>query len=151
MTKIEFLYNVDDVTNGIKFVLEKFLKKQNIFIFSDEKKEELSSVLWSESNFFTNIIEAELTTNKQPLEKILIGSKFDPHFDQLLINVSRSECLFFSRFLNLIEIVTECKYILRSILRSIAFNPVLPSPSKYHCAHYKNRIQNIRSLFHLYN
>lgn len=107
MTKIEFLYNVDDVTNGIKFVLEKFLKKQNIFIFSDEKKEELSSVLWSESNFFPNIIEAELTTNKQPLEKILIGSKFDPHFDQLLINVSRSECLFFSRFLNLIEIVTD--------------------------------------------
>lgn len=107
MTKIEFLYNVDDVTNGIKFVLEKFLKKQNIFIFSNEKKEELSSVLWSESNFFPNIIEAELTTNKQPLEKILIGSKFDPHFDQLLINVSRSECLFFSRFLNLIEIVTD--------------------------------------------
>lgn len=107
MTKIEFLYNVDDVTNGIKFVLEKFLKKQNIFIFSDEKKEELSSVLWSESNFFPNIIEAELTTNKQPLEKILIGSKFDPHFDQLLINVSRSECPFFSRFLNLIEIVTD--------------------------------------------
>jgi DNA polymerase IIIc chi subunit len=95
------------VTNGIKFVLEKFLKKQNIFIFSNEKKEELSSVLWSESNFFPNIIEAELTTNKQPLEKILIGSKFDPHFDQLLINVSRSECLFFSRFLNLIEIVTD--------------------------------------------
>jgi DNA polymerase IIIc chi subunit len=107
VTKIEFLYNVDDVTNGIKFVLEKFLKKQNIFIFSNEKKEELSSVLWSESNFFPNIIEAELTTNKQPLEKILIGSKFDPHFDQLLINVSRSECLFFSRFLNLIEIVTD--------------------------------------------
>ena len=107
MTKIEFLYNVDDVTKGIKFVLDKFLKKQNIFIFSNEKKEELSSVLWSESNFFPNIIEAELTTNKQPLEKILIGSKFDPHFDQLLINVSRSECLFFSRFLNLIEIVTD--------------------------------------------
>lgn len=107
MTKIEFLYNVDDVTNGIKFVLEKFLKKQNIFIFSNEEKEELSSALWSESNFFPNIIEAELRTNKQPLEKILIGSKFDPHFDQLLINVSRSECLFFSRFLNLIEIVTD--------------------------------------------
>jgi hypothetical protein len=46
-----------------------------------------------------------------PDANFLIGDQFHYFFDELLINISASDCLFFSRFANLIEVVTQDQLI----------------------------------------
>ena len=108
MTQIEFIYNLDSYEEGLSLILDKQYKNQKTMIFCDnaKKSHELSDSLWKQSGFYPNIIWSEqLSSNHVPSEDFLIGDQFNKNFDELLINVSGQECLFFSRYEKTVELV----------------------------------------------
>jgi DNA polymerase III subunit chi len=108
MTQIEFIYNLDSYEEGLSLILDKRYKNQKTMIFCDnaKKSHELSDSLWKQSGFYPNIIWSEqLSSNYVPSEDFLIGDQFNKNFDELLINVSGQECLFFSRYEKTVELV----------------------------------------------
>lgn len=108
MTQIEFIYNLDSYEEGLSLILDKRYKNQKTMIFCDnaKKSHELSDSLWKRSGFYPNIIWSEqLSSNHVPSEDFLIGDQFNKNFDELLINVSGQECLFFSRYEKTVELV----------------------------------------------
>lgn len=108
MTQIEFIYNLDSYEEGLSLILDKRYKNQKTMIFCDnaKKSHELSDSLWKQSGFYPNIIWSEqLSSNHVPSEDFLIGDQFNKNFDELLINVSGQECLFFSRYEKTVELV----------------------------------------------
>ena len=108
MTQIEFIYNLDSYEEGLSLILDKRYKNQKTMIFCDnaKKSHELSDSLWRQSGFYPNIIWSEhLSSNHVPSEDFLIGDQFNKNFDELLINVSAQECLFFSRYEKTVELV----------------------------------------------
>ena len=108
MTQIEFIYNLDSYEDGLFLILDKQYKNQKTMIFCDnaKKSHELSDSLWSQSGFYPNIIWSEqLSSNHVPSEDFLIGDQFNKNFDELLINASGQECLFFSRYEKTVELV----------------------------------------------
>ena len=108
MTQIEFIYNLDSYEEGLSLILDKRYKNQKTMIFCDnaKKSHELSDSLWKQSGFYPNIIWSEqLSPNYVPSEDFLIGDQFNKNFDELLINVSGQECLFFSRYETTVELV----------------------------------------------
>lgn len=108
MTQIEFIYNLDSYEEGLSLILDKRYKNQKTMIFCDnaKKSHELSDSLWKQSGFYPNIIWSEqLSSNYIPSEDFLIGDQFNKNFDELLINVSGQECLFFSRYEKTVELV----------------------------------------------
>ncbi|MFY0649472.1 MAG: DNA polymerase III subunit chi [Methylophilaceae bacterium] len=108
MTQIEFIYNLDSYEEGLSLILDKRYKNQKTMIFCDnaKKSHELSDSLWKQSGFYPNIIWSEqLSPNYVPSEDFLIGDQFNKNFDELLINVSGQECLFFSRYEKTVELV----------------------------------------------
>jgi DNA polymerase-3 subunit chi len=77
-----------------------------IFCDNAKKSHELSDSLWKQSGFYPNIIWSEqLSSNHVPSEDFLIGDQFNKNFDELLINASGQECLFFSRYEKTVELV----------------------------------------------
>ena len=108
MTQIEFIYNLDSYEDGLSLILDKRYKNQKTMIFCDnaKKSHELSDSLWKQSGFYPNIIWSEqLSSNHVPSEDFLIGDQFNKNFDELLINASGQECLFFSRYEKTVELV----------------------------------------------
>ena len=108
MTQIEFIYNLDSYDEGLSLILDKRYKNQKTMIFCDnaKKSHELSDSLWRQSGFYPNIIWSEqLSSNHVPSEDFLIGDQFNKNFDELLINASGQECLFFSRYEKTVELV----------------------------------------------
>ena len=108
MTQIEFIYNLDSYEDGLSLILDKRYKNQKTMIFCDnaKKSHELSDSLWRQSGFYPNIIWSEqLSSNHVPSEDFLIGDQFNKNFDELLINASGQECLFFSRYEKTVELV----------------------------------------------
>jgi len=108
MTQIEFIYNLDSYEEGLSLILDKRYKNQKTMIFCDnaKKSHELSDSLWRQSGFYPNIIWSEqLSSNHVPSEDFLIGDQFNKNFDELLINASGQECLFFSRYEKTVELV----------------------------------------------
>ena len=108
MTQIEFIYNLDSYEEGLSLILDKRYKNQKTMIFCDnaKKSHELSDSLWKQSGFYPNIIWSEqLSSNYVPSEDFLIGDQFNKNFDELLINASGQECLFFSRYEKTVELV----------------------------------------------
>lgn len=110
MTQIEFIYNLDSYQEGLALILDKRYKNQRTMIFCDntETSYELSDSLWMKRGFYPNIIWSEkLSSDVQPSENFLIGSQFNKHFDELVINVSGQECSFFSRYEKSLELVLK--------------------------------------------
>ena len=110
MTQIEFIYNLDSYEEGLALILDKRYKNQRTMIFCDntERSHELSDSLWMNRGFYPNIIWSEkLSSDVQPSENFLIGSQFNKHFDELVINVSGLECSFFSRYEKSLELVLK--------------------------------------------
>ena len=110
MTQIEFIYNLDSYEEGLALILDKRYKNQRTMIFCDttETSHELSDSLWMNRGFYPNIIWSEkLSSDVQPSENFLIGSQFNKHFDELVINVSGLECSFFSRYEKSLELVLK--------------------------------------------
>jgi len=108
MTQIEFIYNLDSYEKGLSLILDKRYKNQKTMIFCDnaKKSHELSDSLWKQSGFYPNIIWSEqFSSNHVPSEDFLIGDQFNKNFDELLINASGQECLFFSRYEKTVELV----------------------------------------------
>lgn len=108
MTQIEFIYNLDSYEEGLSLILDKRYKNQKTMIFCDnaKKSHELSDSLWKQSGFYPNLIWSEqLSSNHVPSEDFLIGDQFNKNFDELLINASAQECLFFSRYEKTVELV----------------------------------------------
>lgn len=108
MTQIEFIYNLNSYEDGLFLILDKQYKNQKTMIFCDnaKKSHELSDSLWKQSGFYPNIIWSEqLSSNHVPSEDFLIGDQFNKNFDELLINASGQECLFFSRYEKTVELV----------------------------------------------
>jgi DNA polymerase IIIc chi subunit len=110
MTKIDFLYNVDHFTNGLGLILCNFYENQKTLIFANAGHKNISDSLWQFEGFYPHHV-GEYPEEKKPHENILISNKFHYCFDELLINVSNMDCLFFSRFVNLIEVVTNERLI----------------------------------------
>jgi len=110
MTQIEFIYNLNSYEDGLFLILDKQYKNQKTMIFCDnaKKSHELSDSLWKQSGFYPNIIWSEqLSSNHVPSEDFLIGDQFNKNFDELLINVSGQECIFFSRYEKSVELVLK--------------------------------------------
>ena len=110
MTQIEFIYNLDSYEEGLALVLDKRYMNQSTMIFchNTETSNELSDSLWMNRGFYPNITSSEkLSSDVQPSENFLIGSQFNKHFDELVINVSGRECSFFSRFEKSLELVLK--------------------------------------------
>ena len=110
MTQIEFIYNLDSYEEGLALILDKRYKNQRTMIFCDntETSREISDSLWMNRGFYPNIIWSEkLSSDVQSSENFLIGSQFNKHFDELVINVSGRECSFFSRFEKSLELVLK--------------------------------------------
>jgi DNA polymerase IIIc chi subunit len=108
MTQIEFIYNLDSYEEGLFLILDKQYKNQKTMIFCDnaKKSHELSDSLWKCPGFYPNIIMSEqLSSDDEPSENFLIGNQFNKNFDQLVINVSGQECIFFSRYEKSVELV----------------------------------------------
>lgn len=108
MTQIEFIYNLDSYEEGLSLILDKRYENQKTMIFCDnaKKSHEFSDSLWKQSGFYPNIIWSEqLSSNHVPSEDFLIGDQFNKNFDELLINASGQECLFFSRYEKTVELV----------------------------------------------
>jgi len=110
MTQIEFIYNLDSYEEGLFLVLDKQYKNQKTMIFCDNltKSHELSDSLWKCPGFYPSIIMSEQpSTDDGPGENIFIGNQFNKNFDELVINVSGQECIFFSRYEKSVELVLK--------------------------------------------
>ena len=110
MTQIEFIYNLDSYEEGLFLILDKQYKNQKTMIFCDNEKKshELSDSLWKYPGFYPNIIMSEqLSSDDEPSENFLIGNQFNKNFDELVINVSGQECIFFSRYEKCVELVLK--------------------------------------------
>ena len=110
MTQIEFIYNLDSYEDGLFLILDKQYKNQKTMIFCDNEKKshELSDSLWKYPGFYPNIIMSEqLSSDDEPSENFLIGNQFNKNFDELVINVSGQECIFFSRYEKCVELVLK--------------------------------------------
>jgi DNA polymerase-3 subunit chi len=110
MTQIEFIYNLDSYEQGLFLILDKQYKNQKMMIFCDnvKKSHELSDSLWKGSGFYPNIIMSEqFSSDHEPNENFLIGNQFNKNFDELMINVSGQECIFFSRYEKSVELVLK--------------------------------------------
>ena len=110
MTQIEFIYNLDSYEEGLFLILDKQYKNQKTMIFCDNEKKshELSDSLWKYPGFCPNIIMSEqLSSDDEPSENFLIGNQFNKNFDELVINVSGQECIFFSRYEKCVELVLK--------------------------------------------
>ena len=108
MTQIDFIYNLDFYEDGLFLILDKHYKNQKTLIFCDNEKKshEFSDSLWKCPGFYPNIIMSEqLSSDDEPSENFLIGNQFNKNFDELLINASAQECLFFSRYEKTVELV----------------------------------------------
>ena len=110
MTQIEFIYNLDSYKEGLFLILDKLYKNQKTLIFCDNEKKihEFSDSLWKCPGFYPNIIMSEqLSSDDELSENFLIGNQFNKNFDELLINVSGQECIFFSRYEKSVELVLK--------------------------------------------
>ena len=110
MTQIEFIYNLNSYEDGLFLILDKQYKNQKTMIFCDNEKKshELSDSLWKYPGFYPNIIMSEqLSLDDEPSENFLIGNQFNKNFDELVINVSGQECIFFSRYEKSVELVLK--------------------------------------------
>ena len=110
MTQIEFIYNLDSYEEGLFLILDKQHKNQKTMIFCDNEKKshELSDSLWKYPGFYPNIIMSEQLSSVDELsENFVIGNQFNKNFDELVINVSGQECIFFSRFEKSVELVLK--------------------------------------------
>ena len=110
MTQIEFIYNLDSYEEGLFLILDKQYKNQKTMIFCDnlKKSHELSDSLWKCQGFYPNIIMSEQSlSDDEPSENFLIGNQFNKNFDELVINVSGQECIFFSRYEKSVELVLK--------------------------------------------
>jgi len=110
MTQIEFIYNLDSYEEGLFLILDKQYKNQKLMIFCDnvKKSHELSDSLWKCPGFYPNIIMSEqFSSDDEPSENFLISNQFNKNFDELVINVSGQECIFFSRYEKSVELVLK--------------------------------------------
>ena len=110
MTQIEFIYNLDSYEDGLFLILDKQYKNQKTMIFCDNEKKshELSDSLWKNPGFYPNIIMSEqFSPDDEPSENFLIGNQFNKNFDELVINASGQECIFFSRYEKSVELVLK--------------------------------------------
>jgi len=110
MTQIEFIYNLNSYEDGLFLILDKQYKNQKTMIFCDnaKKSHEFSDSLWKCPGFYPNIIMSEqLLSDDEPSENFLIGNQFNKNFDELVINVSGQECIFFSRYEKSVELVLK--------------------------------------------
>lgn len=110
MTKIDFLYNVDHFTNGLRLILSNFYDNQKTLIYAHDGHKNISDSLWQFEGFYPHHV-GEYADEENSDANFLIGNQFNYFFDELLINVSATDCLFFSRFANLIEVVTQDQLI----------------------------------------
>tara|TARA_B100000035_G_C21037164_1_gene571760 strand:- start:16185 stop:16604 length:420 start_codon:yes stop_codon:yes gene_type:complete len=110
MTQIEFIYNLDSYEEGLFLILDKQYMNQKTMIFCDntKKSHELSNSLWKYPGFYPNIIIGEqFLSDDEPSENFLIGNQFNKNFDELVINVSGQECIFFSHYEKNVELVLK--------------------------------------------
>ena len=126
MTRIEFYFNVPDkhemVENLVQLALTK--RRQITILTSDEAvSASISDYLWQNKptsflpNLRVNHVDSStqlsspqdkpLNLSQTALTPIVIGSQIDRlTFDDMLINLTPSEPVFFSRFTQLIEIIS---------------------------------------------
>lgn len=114
MTRIEFYSNVTDKQYLLASIVEKALYKQKqITVFTEdiESANSVSTCLWQNqpSSFLPHVMAHQTHADKTPIiiacKKNSAGQADDVTQDELLINLTKLEPPFFSRFTHLIEIV----------------------------------------------
>ena len=86
------------------------MKNQKTLIYAHDGHKNISDSLWQFEGFYPHYV-GEYADEENSDANFLIGNQFNYFFDELLINVSATDCLFFSRFANLIEVVTQDQLI----------------------------------------
>lgn len=114
MTRIEFYFNVADKRHLLASLVEKSLVKQRqVTVFTEdvESATGVSDYLWQNqpASFLPHVMSNHAHAAKTPIviacKKNASGQTDGILQDELLINLTAQEPLFFSRFTQLIEIV----------------------------------------------
>lgn len=110
MTRIEFYFNVADKQQAITDLVQSaLLKRRQVMVFAADEKmaSDVSASLWQNKpeSFLPNVQENHLNASVTPVVVGLQGS--DLMQDDLLINLTTKEPVFFSRFTQLVELVSD--------------------------------------------
>jgi DNA polymerase III subunit chi len=114
MTRIEFYFNVADkqqvIVNLVQSAIAK--RRQVMLLAADEKMaSDVSTSLWQNKpeSFLPNVQLNHLNAAATPVVIGLQGSELTPDLmpDDMLINLTAIEPSFFSRFTQLVELVSE--------------------------------------------
>jgi DNA polymerase-3 subunit chi len=114
MTRIEFYFNVADKQQAIaNLVQAAIVKRRQIMLFATDEKmvSEVSKTLWQNKpeSFLPNVQFNHLHAAVTPVVIGSQGSDLTPDLmqDDMLINLTIREPSFFSRFTQLVELVSE--------------------------------------------
>jgi DNA polymerase III subunit chi len=110
MTRIEFYFNVVDKQQAIADLVQSaLLKRRQVMVFAADEKmaSDVSASLWQNKpeSFLPNVQENYLNAPVTPVVIGLQGSDLMQH--DMLINLTANEPVFFSRFTQLVELVSD--------------------------------------------
>jgi DNA polymerase III subunit chi len=114
MTRIDFYFNVVDKQQAIvNLVQSALLKRRQVMLLAADEKmaSEVSTSLWQNKpeSFLPNVQLNHLHAAATPVVIGLQGSHLEINLvqDDMLINLTASEPSFFSRFTQLVELVSD--------------------------------------------
>lgn len=114
MTRIEFYFNVADTQQAIvNLVQAAIVKRRQIMLFATDEKmvSDVSVSLWQNKpeSFLPNVELNHFHASATPVVIALQGSDLTPDLmqDDMLINLTIKEPSFFSRFTQLVELVSN--------------------------------------------
>ncbi len=110
MTRIEFYFNVADKQQAIADLVQSaLLKRRQVMVLAADEKmaSDVSASLWQNkpASFLPNVQENHLNAAVTPVVIGLHGS--DLMQDDMLINLTTNTPVFFSRFTQLVELVSD--------------------------------------------
>ena len=110
MTRIDFYFNVANKSQLLADLVQvALLKRRQVTVLAVDEPaaSQVSSDLWQNKpeNFMPNVLSNHLNAPKTP---VIIGFQGDDlKQDDMLINLTMNEPVFFSRFTQLVELVSD--------------------------------------------
>lgn len=110
MTRIEFYFNVSNKSQTLAALVQAALIKHRQVTITTENEamaSQISNDLWQneQTSFLPNILANHAAAVQTPI--VIHWQESTLHQDELLINLTPNEPIFFSRFTHLIELVSD--------------------------------------------